>query len=79
MHELTIMEFPNGEEKGTVLFKGNVFDDGAGKKLKKLYKQGYELERNEDGMAVMLFPYKNKYDANLCKVQINVKKGSQDR
>lgn len=77
MNELNIMEFPNPDEKGIMLFKGYTFDKGAGKKLKKLYKQGYELERNEDGMAVMLFPYVNEHGAKLCKVQINVKKGDK--
>lgn len=61
-------------EEICLLFRGHVFDKGAKKKLKELYKQNYVLERNEDGMAVMLFPYKNEYGANLCKVQINVKK-----
>lgn len=75
MNELIIMEFPNEEEKGTVLFQGYVFDKGAKKKLKKLYEQNYILDRNEDGMAVMLFPYVNEHNAKLCRVQINVKKG----
>lgn len=74
MHDLNIMEFPNGEDDGVMLFEGCVFDKGARKKLKKLYEQGYELERNDDGMAVMLFPYRNNHGANMCKVQINVRK-----
>lgn len=60
-----------------LLFKGAVFDKGARKKLKKLYKQGYKLERNDDGMAVILFPYKNEHGANLVNVQINVKKSNK--
>lgn len=76
MNELMIMEFPNDEEKGIMLFNGYTFDKGAKKKLKKLYEQNYVLDRNEDGMAVMLFPYVNEHNAKLCKVQINVKKGN---
>lgn len=76
MHELMIYDFnvTQDEEHGKLLFEGHTFDKGAKKKLKELYKQHYILDRNEDGMAVMLFPYVNKYGAKLCKVQINVKK-----
>ena len=74
MERLVIMEFQDCEENGKILFKGHTFDKGAKKKLKKLYKKGYKLDKNEDGVSVMLFPYTNKYGACLCDVQINVKK-----
>ena len=70
MNELSIYDWNKSK---ALLFKGYTFDDGAKKKLKKLYKMGYVLERNEDGMAVMLFPYQNEHGANLCNVQINVR------
>lgn len=74
-NELSICDWNISEDYNkALLFKGYTFDKGAKKKLKKLYKQHYVLERNEDGMAVMLFPYVNKHGAKLCKVQINVKK-----
>ena len=69
MNELSIYDWNKSK---ALLFKGYTFDDGAKKKLKRLYKMGYILERNEDGMAVMLLPYQNKHGANLCNVQINV-------
>ena len=62
----------NFKSDKALLFKGYTFDDGAEKKLKRLYKMGYVLERNEDGMAVILLPYQNEHGANLCNVQINV-------
>lgn len=75
MNKLFIYDWNIGKDADEcLLFKGHTFDKGAKKKLKKLYKQHYVLERNEDGMAVMLFPYVNEHGANLCKVQINVKK-----
>lgn len=79
MNELSIMEFPNGDDNGNVLFTGHAFDKGAKKKLRKLYKQGYKLDRNEDGVAVMLYPYRNEHGVSLCKVQINVKKGKTEQ
>ena len=69
MNELSIYDWNSSE---TLLFEGHTFDKGAKKKLKRLYKMGYVLERNEDGMAVILLPYRNKHGANLCDVQINV-------
>ena len=69
MNELSIYDWNKSK---ALLFKGYTFDDGAKKKLKRLYKMGYVLERNEDGMAVILLPYQNKHGANLCNVQINV-------
>ena len=69
MNELFIYDWNKSK---ALLFKGYTFDDGAKKKLKKLYKMGYVLERNEDGMAVILLPYQNEHGANLCNVQINV-------
>jgi len=81
MTELVIMEFPNPNNKnadGIELFSGYTFDKGAKKKLKALYKQNYVLDRNEDGEAVMIFPYKNEHGANMAKAQINVKKGEKE-
>ena len=69
MNEFLIYDWNKSK---ALLFKGYTFDDGAKKKLKKLYKMGYVLERNEDGMAVILLPYQNEHGANLCNVQINV-------
>ena len=69
MNELLIYDWNKSK---ALLFKGYTFDDGAKKKLKRLYKMGYILERNEDGMAVILLPYQNEHGANLCNVQINV-------
>ena len=70
MNELSIYDWNKSK---ALLFKGYTFDDGAKKKLKKLYKMGYVLERNEDGMAVILLPYQNEHGANLCNIQINVR------
>lgn len=70
MNELSIYDWNKSK---ALLFKGYTFDDGAKKKLKRLYKMGYVLERNEDGMAVILLPYQNEHGANLCNVQINVR------
>ena len=73
MNELSIYDWNISDKSDkALLFKGHTFDDGAKKKLKRLYKMGYVLERNEDGIAVMLFTYQNEYGANLCNVQINV-------
>lgn len=73
MNELFIYDWNMSDKSDkALLFKGYTFDDGAEKKLKRLYKMGYVLERNEDGMAVILLPYQNEYGANLCNVQINV-------
>lgn len=78
MHDFYIYDWNLAPEddpdaaKKCLLFEGAVFDKGAKKKLKKLYKQGYHLERNIDGNAVLLYPYINEYGAKLVKVQINV-------
>lgn len=73
MNELFIYDWNISDKSDkALLFKGYTFDDGAEKKLKRLYKMGYVLERNEDGMAVILLPYRNEHGANLCNVQINV-------
>ena len=75
MHELQIYDWNIGKDADEcLLFEGYTFDKGTKKKLKKLYKEHYVLERNDDGMAVILYPYVNKHGAKLCKVQINVKK-----
>lgn len=69
MNELLIYDWNKSSEP---LFRGYTFDKGAKKKLRKLYKK-YELERNDDGMAVIVMPYVNEHGAKLARVQINVK------
>jgi len=73
MAELNIIEFDN-KDKGTKLFSGYVFDKGAKKKLKALYDQGYELDRNEDGDAVILLTHINEHGVACVRTQINVRR-----
>lgn len=75
MQELHIRYFydPESDNICEELFKGYTFDDGARKKLKKLFKQGWELERNSDGESVFLVPYINEHRVALIRVYINVR------
>lgn len=81
MTKMHIRFFPDkdDDERCIVLFEGNTFDDGAEKTLKQLYREGWELERNEDGNAVMIIPYKNEYNANLADAYINVKRSKRNK
>ncbi len=75
MCKVRIAEFPEHDDDGNILFEGYVFDKGAKKKLKKLYKENYVLDRNEDGDAVLMNVYTTEYGAHLPLAQINVRKG----
>ncbi len=75
MCKVRIAEFPVNEDDGNVLFEGYVFDKGAKKKLKKLYKKNYVLDRNSEGEAVLMSVYTTEHGAHLPLAQINVKRG----
>lgn len=83
MQELHIRYFYDRHREDVCehLFDGHTFDAGAHKKLKKLCKQGWELERNEDGESVFLVPYINDNRVALVRVYINVRppKGRRKR
>ena len=75
MCKLKIAEFPEDDDDGNILFEGYVFDKGAKKKLKKLYKENYVLDRNSEGDAVLMYVYTNEHGVHLPVAQINVRKG----
>lgn len=77
MCEVTIIDFTDDidGDGGLILFEGHTFDKGAKKKLKELYKENYVLDRDEDGDAVISFPYVNKCGVVRPCVHIHIRRG----